>query len=213
MTTKITSNNISSSGVISGNYNNPTLTVAGAGLITNSVSQYLVPAITNAVIIADANWNPTIATTASTTTARLIITGNNFSTIDRVAQVHPNTTSNTYITAASTDLLTYSRALSQTVSANTNILTFSSTANLSVGMEVYGNANIPSSTNIISINGNQITISKTVLNSIASGQNITFRTSNKLAATFNNVSSGTYHLTLINSSGARATMVNYVVFA
>lgn len=213
MTTKITSNNISSSGANSGNYINPILNITSSGIITSSTIGYLIPALTATVIIADASWNPTGDTTASTTTARLIITGTNFSSSGTVAQISKNTTDNTIITAASTTFLTYIRSLSQTVPTNTNILTFSSTSNLSIGMEVYGNANIPSDTVISSINGNQVTIDKNVLNSISSGQNITFRTTTKLASTFNNVSSGTYHLTLINVTGARATKINYVTFA
>jgi hypothetical protein len=213
MTTKITSNNISNSGVNSGNYINPILTINSSGIITTSTVGYLIPVLSDPVILADANWNPVEDTTANTITARLIITGTNFSSSGTVAQISKNTTDNTIITAASTTFLTYTILLSQTAQANANTLIFSNTSNLSIGMEVYGNANIPSETIITSINGNQITISKNLLSAINSGQNITFRNTDKLASIFNNVSSGTYHLTLINATGARATKINYVTFA
>jgi hypothetical protein len=213
MTTKITSNNISSSGTNPGIYINPILNVNSSGIVTSSNSGSVVPLITSSVIIADANWNSTQNTTANTSIARLIVTGSNFSTAGTAAQLIKNSGIYTFITASSSNFLTYTLGLSETAQTNTNILTFSNTADLFVGMQVYGNAGIQSETTISSINNNQVTITKPILNNINGGQTVTFRTYTKLAITFSNVPSGTYHLILINLTGARATKINYVTFA
>lgn len=210
MTTKINSSNISAGTVISGTYNNPNLSINSQGLIDSSNNGISIPSITENIVIANSNWVPTAETTANTSTAYLIVTGKNFDNNTYVL-LTPNTTSNEAI-VNNTSILTYQLTTNQTASTNSNILQFSTTSNLTVGMEVSGNAAIASGTKIIGISGNQVTINNNLLSDITSGSNIVFKNYNKLAVTANNIPAGTYHLIVINSTGARAMRVNFIAF-
>lgn len=210
MTTKINSSNISAGTVISGIYNNPNLLINPQGLINSSNNGISIPSITENIVIANSSWVPTAETTASTTTAYLILTGKNFDNNTYVL-LTPNTTSNEAI-VNNASILTYQLTTNQTASTNSNILRFSSTSNLTVGMEVSGNAAIASGTKIIGISSDQVTINNNLLSDITSGSNIVFKNYNKLAITANNIPAGTYHLIVINSTGARAMRVNFITF-
>lgn len=210
MTTKINSYNIVAGTVISGNYRNPNLSINPQGLIDSSNNGVSIPSITENIIIANSNWIPTAETTANTSTAYLIVTGKNFDNNTYVL-LTPNTTSNETI-VNNTSILTYQLATNQTASINSNILQFSSASNLVTGMEVSGNAAIASGTIITGISNNQVTINNNLLSNISSGSNITFKNYNKLAVTANNIPAGTYHLIVINSTGARAMRVNFITF-
>lgn len=210
MTTKINSSNISAGTVISGTYNNPNLSINSQGLIDSSNNGISIPSITENIVIANSSWVPTTETTANTSTAYLIVTGKNFDNNTYVL-LTPNTTSNEAI-VNNTSILTYQLTTNQTASTNSNILRFSTTSNLTVGMDVSGNAAIASGTKIIGISGNQVTINNNLLSDITSGSNIVFKNYNKLAVTANNIPAGTYHLIVINSTGARAMRVNFIAF-
>lgn len=210
MTTKINSSNISAGTVISGTYNNPNLSINLQGLINSGNNGISIPSITENIVIANSSWTPTVETTASTTTAYLILTGKNFDNNTYVL-LTPNTTSNEAI-VNNANILTYQLTTNQTASTNSNILQFSSTSNLTVGMEVFGNAAIASGTKIIGISSDQVTINNNLLSDITSGSSIVFKNYNKLAITANNIPAGTYHLIVINSTGAKAMRVNFITF-
>jgi len=211
MTTKIQSYNIADSGVVSGSYNNPETTISAAGLILNSVSGALVTSISSSIVIADSNWNPTGNSTASSTAAYLILTGTGLDSNCQTLLL-PNSNSNTYITATNTNLLIYSKTTNQISNSGSSTLTFTNVTNLTVGMQVYGNAGIASNTIITNINGNQITINTLLLNTINSNSTINFRNTNKLAINTNNIPADTYHIMIINFRGARALRASAIVF-
>ena len=202
MTTKINSNNISSTGVLPGIYQNSIITVNEQGQITSATAGQKIPVVTS-ITITDTNWVPLDDLEADTTSANLRILGDQF---EPGCQVLFND-----LVATSATLLSFTRTTTSSQSLS-NILDFSTTTDLTVGMLVNA-PGIPSETTIVAkLSSTRIQLSKNLTTGILSGSTITFSSNNELLVIANNIPTGLYNVSVVSPQGALGTKLNTIIF-
>ena len=202
MTTKINSNNISSTGVLPGTYKNSIITVNEQGQITSAITGQKIPVVTS-VTITDTNWVPIDDLNADITSANLRILGDQFEPGCQVLfnnLLIPNISFLNF-----TRITTSSRSLS-------NVLDFSTTTDLTVGMLVTGTG-IPAETTIVAkLSSTRIQLSNNLTTTVPSGSIITFSSNNELLVIADNIPTGQYTVSVINPQGAVGVKPSGITF-